>query len=213
MHIPDGVLAPAVWATLDVGSAGIVALAARKAQRALEPKDVSSMAVLTAFIFAAQMVNFPIGAGVSGHMMGAALAAIIVGLCPAMLMMTTVLVLQALLYGDGGLMALGANVMNMAIVAPAVGLGAYSVLCRGTSSASLRAAAAGLAAWASVVVASGCAGAELILSGFSLELLFAPLVAVHAVIGIGEAVVTTAALGLVWRTRPELRPVAWQVDA
>jgi cobalt/nickel transport system permease protein len=210
--MPDRVLDPAVWATLDVASAGIIGLAARKAQRQLEPKDVSSMAVLTAFIFAAQMVNFPVAMGVSGHVVGAALAAIIVGLWPAMLMMTTVLVLQALLYGDGGVAALGANVANMAIVAPTVALGVYSVLCRCAPSAGFRAVAAGVAAWISVVVSSACAGTELVLSGFSAELLFGPLVAVHALIGVGEAVVSAAAVSLVWRARPDLRPLGWQVD-
>jgi len=201
--MPDRVLDPSVWAALDVASAGVVALAARKTGRRLDPKDVPLMGVMTAAIFAGQMVNFPVGFGVSGHLVGAALAAILMGVGPAMLMMTTVLILQCLLFGDGGLLALGTNVMNMGIIAPGVAALMYRAL-RGTRVGS--AVSSFVAGWISVVVASASAAAELCFSGFPVEGVVWPILGWHALIGVGEGLVTVAALQLVWRTRPDLAP-------
>ena len=186
-----------------MASAGVVAWAARKTGRRLDPRDVPLMGVMTAAIFAGQMVNFPVGFGVSGHLVGAAMAAILMGIGPAMLMMTTVLILQCLLFGDGGLLALGANIMNMGIIAPGVAVLVHSAL-RGTRVGS--AVSSFVAGWTSVVAASAGAAAGLCLSGFPADGVVWPILGWHSVIGVGEGLVTVAALQLVWRTRPDLAP-------
>src|SRR5580692_10727702 len=121
MHIPDGFLSPPVWATLDVVSVPAVAYVARRAQRDSERNDLGDrqiplLGVMGAFVFAAQMINFPVGLGTSGHLVGGALLAIVLGPWAAALVLTSILVIQALVFQDGGIMALGPNVMNMAIV-------------------------------------------------------------------------------------------------
>jgi cobalt/nickel transport system permease protein len=115
MHIPDGFLAPPVWSGLCAVAAPAVVLAARRSRKDLDESQVPMMGVLGAFVFAAQMVNFPLGAGTSGHLLGGALLAATLGLAPAMIVMTAILSLQALVFQDGGLLALGANVFNMAV--------------------------------------------------------------------------------------------------
>ena len=118
MHIPDGFLDAKTFVTLDVAAAGLVAVAAARVRRVLNERAVPLMAVLAAFIFAAQMLNFPVAGGTSGHFGGGALAAVLLGPWAGVLVMTLVLVIQALAFGDGGILALGANVVNMGVVAP-----------------------------------------------------------------------------------------------
>src|SRR5579863_10375709 len=130
MHIPDGFLATPVWATLDVTAAPVVGYLARRAQRDIEQSKAPLLGVMGAFVFAAQMINFPVGAGTSGHLVGAALLASTLGLAPAVLVMTTILIIQAFVFQDGGLLALGANVFNMAIAGVLAGYVPY-VLLRG----------------------------------------------------------------------------------
>lgn len=115
VHIPDGFLAAPVWGGLCAAAAPAVLLASRRARKDLDESQVPTMGVLGAFVFAAQMVNFPLGAGTSGHLLGGALLASTLGLAPAMIVMTAILSLQALVFQDGGLLALGANVFNMAV--------------------------------------------------------------------------------------------------
>src|SRR3974377_373558 len=114
MHIPDGFLSPPVWATLDVLSLPAAALVARRAQRDSEDRKIPLMGVMGAFVFAAQMINFPIPLGTSGHLVGGALLTIVLGPAAASVVMMAILALQALVFQDGGIMALGANVINMA---------------------------------------------------------------------------------------------------
>jgi cobalt/nickel transport system permease protein len=116
MHIPDNFLSTPVWASLDAVAVPAVAVMIRRAGRELEDGCVPLMGVMGAFVFAAQMINFPVGIGTSGHLLGGALLACTLGLAPAALVMTTIIVLQALVFQDGGVLALGANVFNMAIV-------------------------------------------------------------------------------------------------
>src|SRR6185312_2539730 len=115
MHIPDGFLSTPVWATLDVVSAPAVAWVARRAQRETQHNRIPLLGVMGAFVFAAQMINFPVGPGTSGHLVGGALLAIALGPSAAAMVMTAILSVQALVFQDGGIMALGANVFNMAI--------------------------------------------------------------------------------------------------
>jgi len=121
MHIPDGFLAAPVWGGLCAISAPAVVLAARASRRSLDESQVPMMGVLGAFVFAAQMVNFPLGAGTSGHLLGGALLAATLGPAPAIIVMTAILSLQALVFQDGGLLALGANVFNMAVAGTLAG--------------------------------------------------------------------------------------------
>ena len=121
MHIPDGFLSLPVWATLDVVSVPAVAYVAKRAQREsqrneLGDRQIPLLGVMGAFVFAAQMINFPVGLGTSGHLVGGALMAIVLGPSAACVVMTAILAMQAFVFQDGGIMALGANVMNMAIV-------------------------------------------------------------------------------------------------
>jgi len=205
MHMPDRVLDPVVWATADAASAGLVMLAVRRTQRKLDPQDVPLMGVTCAFIFAGQMVNFPVAPMVSGHLLGGALAAILLGLGPAVLIMTTVLVAQCFLFADGGVWALGANVLNMALVAPAVALVVYRLLVGREDRSRRNMTAAFAAAWASVVASAACACLELLMSGYSVALV-PPALGWHGLIGIGEGLITVAALRTVWSTRPDLQP-------
>src|SRR5580704_11214760 len=121
MHIPDGFLSPPVWATLDVLAVPAVALVAKKAERDSErsefgDRQIPLLGVMGAFVFAAQMINFPVGLGTSGHLVGGALLAIVLGPSAAAVVMTAILVIQAFVFQDGGVMALGANVINMAFI-------------------------------------------------------------------------------------------------
>src|SRR6267142_1592600 len=124
MHIPDGFLSPPVWGTLDAVSGSFLAVALSQVGRRVEERAVPLMGVLAAFVFAAQMVNLPIAGGVSGHFLGGALVAILLGPWSGLVLMSTVLVVQCLLLQDGGMAALGANVWNMGILGS---FGAYGV--------------------------------------------------------------------------------------
>jgi cobalt/nickel transport system permease protein len=114
MHIPDGFLSMPVWAALDVAAAPAVALVVRRAQRGFEQSRIPLLGVMGAFVFAAQMINFPVGPGTSGHLVGGALLACTLGPAAAAVTMTAILAVQALVFQDGGILALGANVINMA---------------------------------------------------------------------------------------------------
>src|SRR2546428_6491106 len=116
MHIPDGFLSAPVWAGMDAVSASVVGVAVRRVQRTLDGAQVPLMGMAAAFVFAAQMINFPVAGGTSGHLLGGLLAALLLGPAPAVVVMTTVFVAQCLLFQDGGLTALGANVFNMGII-------------------------------------------------------------------------------------------------
>src|SRR5512140_275974 len=115
MHIPDGFLSIPVWGTLDAVALPSVAYIAHRAQREFDHHKIPLMGVMGAFIFAAQMINFPVGNGTSGHLVGGALLSFTLGPAAASIVMTAILATQALVFQDGGLLALGANVFNMAI--------------------------------------------------------------------------------------------------
>jgi len=201
MHIPDGFLETRVWAPLAGISAGAIALASKKVSKDLDEKKVPLMGVLAAFVFAAQMVNFPIGGGTSGHLTGGVLIAAIVGPYAAILMMSTILILQALLFQDGGITALGANIFNMGIVNAGVGYITLKGLNRITGNFKL---SAFITSWLCVVLAAGSAAAELSLSGVvPIKVSLPAMAGIHALIGIGEGAVTIAALELISRVNRE----------
>jgi cobalt/nickel transport system permease protein len=164
------------------------------------------MGVTAAFVFAAQMLNFPVASGTSGHVIGGVLAAALLGPSAAVIVMTSVLLLQCLVFADGGLLALGANVLNMAVVQPLVGYAVYRALGGGSGGAAARRIAAlAFGSWiATVVAAAACAG-ELALSGIvRAEPALAALLGVHAVIGLGEGAIAALVLATIIRLRPEL---------
>src|SRR5687768_13683116 len=115
MHIPDGFLSTPVWATLNVVSAPAVGYMAKRAGSTMGEGRAPLLGVLGAFVFAAQMVNFPVAPGTSGHLLGGALLAFTAGPAAASLVMTAVLIIQALVFQDGGILALGANIFNIAV--------------------------------------------------------------------------------------------------
>jgi cobalt/nickel transport system permease protein len=203
MHIPDGFLGVKTAAATAAISAGALALALRFAGKNLPRRRAPLMGLAAAFIFAAQMVNFPIAAGTSGHLIGATLAATLLGPAAAIIVISAVLIVQCLLFADGGLTALGANVFNMAVVSSLVGYGSYALIYRLLPNPRGRIVAAAFAAWCATVVAAACCAIELAASGISGPV-FPAMVNVHMLIGIGEATITACILQAVASTRPEL---------
>jgi cobalt/nickel transport system permease protein len=132
MHIPDGFLSTPVWAAFDAVSFPAVGLVARRTQRGLEDTRIPLLGVLGAFVFAAQMINFPLGAGTSGHLVGGTLLAIVLGPAPAAIVMTAILAIQAFVFQDGGIVSLGANIFNMALAGVLAGYLPYRIWGRGT---------------------------------------------------------------------------------
>jgi cobalt/nickel transport system permease protein len=208
LHIPDGFLSLGVslvcWVLTIVG----VGLALRRSGEVMGERQVPLMGVLAAFIFAAQMLNFTVAGGTSGHLIGGALAAILLGPWAGILTMTTVVAIQALLFQDGGLLVMGANVLNMAIISTLVAYGVYRgamVLARGRR----RGLHVGgfAAAWASVVVSAVATAIQLAFSGTSpLGVALPAMASVHGLIGIGEGLITVGALALVAAARGDLLP-------
>lgn len=215
MHIPDGFLSPQVWAPLAGASGLTVAYAAAKSERQLPPEKVPLVGATAAFIFAAQMVNFRVAGGFSGHLLGGVLAAALLGPHAAVVAMTVVLLVQSLVFQDGGVTALGANILNMAIIAAYVGWPIGSALSSRAKTPAGRAAAIGFGAWLAVMLGAIACALELVLSGTvplvpegqpiykSVPLLF---IAVHFPIAIAEAVLTAGALSLIHRWRPDFVP-------
>lgn len=206
MHIPDGFLNVATVATTYVVSAGGVGNAVRIANKKLGEKQVPLMGVLAAFIFAAQMLNFPVAGGTSGHLIGAALAAILLGPWASVLIMSCVLIAQCLIFQDGGLLALGANIFNMGIVASFSGYYLYR-LATAFLGDNRRGKLIGgfIGAWCSVFLASIVCAIELAVSGTSpIGVVLPAMAGFHTLIDIGEGLITGAVLSLVLATRPDL---------
>lgn len=206
MHIPDGFINSGTAAATWAASAGGLGYAVRRVNRELTERQVPLMGVTAAFIFAAQMLNFTVAGGTSGHLLGGALAAILLGPWAGMLVLTSVLAVQALLFQDGGLLALGANILNMAVVGVLVGWLAYAALRWLLGDRPAGSLASGfVAGWLSVVVASLLAAAELAISGMSPWGLVVPAMAsVHMLIGVGEGLITVGVLAFLRAARPDL---------
>ena len=202
LHIPDGFLSLLVagvcWAIT------ILALtAAIRSTGTLGEKQVPLMGIMAAFIFAAQMINFPVAGGTSGHLLGGALAAIVLGPWPAMLVMTAVIGVQGLLFQDGGLIVMGANILNMGLLTVVIGYGLYRFSAGRPRGARL--ALAGVGAWLSVMAGALATSLQLWLSGTAkLEIVIPTMLAMHALIGLGEALITVGALGFILALRPDL---------
>ena len=206
MHIPDGFLSNGVNGATFLISAGACAYGVKRVNRNFGEKEVPLMGVTAAFVFAAQMLNFPVAGGTSGHFLGAVFSAVLLGPWASLLIMTIVLTVQCLGFADGGLTAIGSNLFNMGVVGSLGGYGVFYViyaLFHKTRRGFLTALA--LASWFSIVMGASAAAAELALSGTVPLVITLPAMAgVHAIIGIGEAIITTAAVSLILRTRPDL---------
>ncbi|MBE2315833.1 energy-coupling factor ABC transporter permease [Solirubrobacter sp. CPCC 204708] len=217
MHIPDGFLTTEVAVACALPGAAAVGVALRRADADLEERRVPLLGVTAAFVFAAQMLNFPVAGGTSGHFMGAALAAILLGPWLACLVLAVVLGVQALLFADGGITALGANALNMGVIGALLvgGLmhGARRLFGEGRTTLL---AVSGAGAWLAVMAGAAATAAQLALSGtVPLGTVMPAMLGVHTLIGVGEAVVTVAAVSAVLTTRPDLiaaapglRPIA-----
>ena len=205
MHIPDGFVSVGTAAVTYVASAGAVGYSVRRARETLQDRQVPLMGVMAAFVFAAQMLNFPVAGGTSGHLLGGALVAILLGPWAGSLVISAVLVVQALLFQDGGLLALGANVFNMAVIGVWVGYGVYRALIAVLRGDKGRLIAGFLAAWASMVVASLAASLELAISGVSpLGVVLPAMALVHVLIGVGEGLITSGVLAFLATARKDL---------
>ncbi len=210
MHIRDGILSPEVCLAAGLISLAAVGYSLRKLRVDLEDRAVPLTGMLAAVVFAGQMVNFPlIGLPVSGHLLGGVLAAVVLGPWAGCLAITLVLIVQAVLFNDGGLLSLGANILNMAVVGAWGGYAIYASVRKWLGNGTLAAIpAAVIASWLSVLAAAalfclefGCSAGS---RGFSLRGIFTLMVLYHALIGIGEALITGSILGFVLARRPDL---------
>ena len=203
MHIPDNFLSIIVSLICWAITALTLSVAISRTNKSLGERQVPLMGVMAAFIFAAQMINFPVLGGTSGHLLGGALAAIALGPWAGMLVMTAVIAVQGLLFQDGGLVVMGANILNMGLLTAAVGYGLYrSVNGRGRV---VRLAVAGVAAWLSVMTGALFTALQIWLSGNAeIQVIVPAMLVIHAFIGIGEALITVAALSFIMSSRPDL---------
>lgn len=206
MHIPNGFLSTLVSIILWALSAGAVAYALRRVGKDLGERQVPLMGVLAATIFAGQMLNFTVTGGTSGHLLGAAIATILLGPWAAVIIMTSVVSIQALVFQDGGLLEMGANIFNMAVIGVAVSYFVYTSLRKLLGDKSWAIFVSGAAAaWSSVVVAALAAALELSFSGTSPANIAVPTMGgIHALIGIGEALITVGALAFLYSARRDL---------
>lgn len=203
LHIPDGFLSFTVSILCWVLTAVTLSLAISRSNKSLGERQIPLMGIMAAFIFAAQMINFPVAGGTSGHLLGGTLAAITLGPWAGMLVMTAVIAVQALLFQDGGLLVMGANILNMGLITVAIGYGLYRGVPSGNRT--LKLTVAGIAAWLSVMAGALFTSLQLWLSGTSqLQIVIPAMLSVHALIGIGEALITVAALTFILQTRPDL---------
>jgi cobalt/nickel transport system permease protein len=207
VHIPDGF----INATTSVGAgavaAGGIGLSLRRAAQTLQERQAPLAGLVAAYIFAVQMLNFPVAAGTSGHLLGGVLAAVLVGPWAGAICVAVVLTVQAL-FADGGLTALGLNITNMAIVGVFGGWAVFTLLRRllPATKASVT-VAAGVAAGVSVVLAASAFVVEYAIGGTggaSVGTVLAAMVGVHTLIGIGEGIITALTVGAVLAVRPDL---------
>jgi cobalt/nickel transport system permease protein len=205
MHLPDGVLDPKIWATMDIVTVATVGYALRRTDRQMDEKKIPMMGVTAAFVFAAQLMNVPTPGGPPVHLIGAVLAAVLLGPWPAVLVMTAVMSVQALLLQDGGLLALGANIFNVGIIGALGGYAIYRgvrLLIKGDRGVVVATFAA---AWISILVATLVVSAEMIYSGaVPAKLVLPALGSINFVVGAIEGLVSATIVGFVLKVRRDL---------
>ncbi len=207
MHIPDGVMDPVVWVLGFALALIILVFVFRRLGLDVDEERLPLMAVLAAGIFAAQMLNFPVIGGTSGHLIGAALAVAMVGPWAAMAILTVVIIIQSLFFGDGGITALGLNLLNMAVIAPLVAWGVFRLFRNGNKQATMFAAS-----WLSVFLSATAVAFQLSVSfalsggvfGVTALVSFPFMLGYHAVIGIGEGIITVGVWTFISRVAPEI---------
>lgn len=216
MHIPDGFINIPTSAGFGAAAAGGIWYSIRQSARFLDDRRIPLAGLLAAFVFAAQMVNFPVAAGTSGHLIGGVLAAVLVGPWLGALVLTVVLVVQGFFFADGGLSALGLNVFNMAVAGTLGGYLIYRALIAALpKNRPGTLAAAGLAAGLSVPLAAFAFVLQYAIGGeggVGLGTVAAAMGGVHLLIGIGEALITALVVGAVLASRPDLVAAAPKVE-
>src|SRR4051812_35925880 len=206
MHIPDAVLAPEVAALTGVVAAAGFGYGLKRLERGLGERTTVLMGIMAAFVFAAQMVKFPVAAGVAGHLLGGVLAAVMLGPWAGAGVIGAVLIVQCFLFGDGGLTALGANFVNLGLIGAVGGYAIYAPIRRGLGGRAGILLGAMAAAWFSVILAAGAFAVELAASGRWADFprVLGWMALVHAGIGLGEALITGMVLRFLLLTRPDL---------
>ncbi|WP_326780593.1 energy-coupling factor ABC transporter permease [Streptomyces longwoodensis] len=208
MHVPDGFINAPTSAVTAVVAAGAIAVSLRGARRELDERTAPLAGLVAAFIFAVQMLNFPVAAGTSGHLLGGALAAILVGPCTGVLCVSVVLLMQGILFADGGLTALGVNITDMAIVTTVVSYALFralvKVLPRGRRSVTVASFVAALVSVPAAAVAFTVIYSIGGTTDVSIGKVATAMIGVHVLIGIGEAVITALTVGAVIAVRPDL---------
>jgi cobalt/nickel transport system permease protein len=205
MHIPDGFLNPRIWVAMDLLSGSFLAIGLRRVSRSLEEKAVPLMGVLAAFIFAAQMINIPVGGGTAGHFLGGAMVGALLGPWAGLVVMSVVLMIQCLLFQDGGLAALGANIFNMAVIGALGGAALYRLLIRIMANRRRIFWAGFLAGLVTILGSALSCTLQLVLSHVVTWSTGAyVIVGFHLLIGICEGLVTGVVLESLHKTRPDL---------
>lgn len=208
MHMPDGYINLATSVAGGVAAAGAVGASLKQTGKELSDRQIPLAGLVAAFVFAVQMLNFPVAAGTSGHLMGGAMAAILLGPWMGILVVSVVVIVQALLFADGGIVVMGLNVLNMAVLTAFVGWVVFRVLMKVLPKTTGAAVGASMiAAWVSVLAASFgfviqyALGGE---GGAPLGTVFGAMTGVHSLIGIGEGIISAVAVGAVLAARPDL---------
>jgi cobalt/nickel transport system permease protein len=208
LHIPDGIINGTTSAGFAIAAAGGVGAAVRQTGRYLNERQVPLAGLVAAFVFAAQMVNFPVISGMSGHLLGGVLAAVLIGPWAGFVVISIVLVVQAMVFADGGLTALGLNIFNLGFIGAVGGYwlyrGVLSVVRRRNNPVPL---AAGIAAFLSVPLAALGFVLQFAIGGtadVSLTAVTLAMVGTHLLIGVGEGILTGLVVGAVMRSRPDL---------
>lgn len=207
MHIPDGLMSPEFVALGWIVALAVITLSVARMNRRVDDRVIPFMAILAAGIFVAQMINFPVWGGTTGHLVGAALATVLLGPYAAVIVISVILIIQCFVFGDGGLTALGLNIMNMAVVGCFVSWGAFRLF-----SPKHERNGAIVAAWASVFVAALVTALELALSydlsggtyGIIGTLSIPLMLGYHALIGVGEAMITGGIFIYLAKVAPEI---------
>jgi cobalt/nickel transport system permease protein len=205
MHIPDGFLDTKTVVATSVLAGVALGTSLRTLNRSLPRRDVPLMGLASAFVFAAQMINFPVAGGTSGHLMGGVLAAVLLGPAAGIVVISAVLIVQCFLFADGGILALGANILNMGVIGSVGGFGVYRLVAGLLRGERGRFVGIAVAAWSSTVLAAAVCAGELAWSGAApWGAAFTAMVNVHMVIGLGEAVITVLVLTVIRASRPDL---------
>jgi len=205
MHIPDGLLNIPTQVGTSAVTVGALYYSLRRTGQSLQDRQIPLLGVTAAFVFAAQLINFPVFGGTSGHLIGGTLSAVILGPWAAVITMSTVIVIQALLFQDGGITALGANLLNMAVITPLIGYYLHRAGAAVSGRKWWRTAALFVASMVSVMASAAAASVELALSGtIPLKVVLLPMLGWHVLIGAGEGIITTIILGYLLQVRSDL---------